>query len=144
MRFTFRFFASWISAAAAMYTAFYIWHGIFLNDFKQIQFPLTWFIFLSAFAYLVIAYITYRVFETKILSAIDNLVLRGFIAALVVSLSLFAIMTVLHISFTKNVTSTYLMVDFFWQIIEQSVGALFIVIGKAVIFEPRPQIEEAA
>ena len=143
MRFTFRFFVSWITSATAMYTAFYIWHGVFLNDFKQIQFPFSWFIFLSAFAYLVISYISYRVFETKILSTIDNLVLRGFVTALVVSLSLFAIMTVLHISFTKNVTSTYLMVDFFWQIFEESFGALFIVIGKAVIFEPRPQIEEA-
>lgn len=127
-----------------MYSAFYVWHGIFLNDFKQIQFPLTWFLFLSAFAYLVISYIAYRVFETKILSTIDTLVLRGFVTALIVSVSLFAIMTVLHISFTKNVTSTYLMVDFFWQIMEQSLGALFIVIGKAYIFEPPPQVEETA
>lgn len=144
MRFTFRFFVSWITSAIAMYSAFYVWHGIFLNDFKQIQFPLTWFLFLSAFAYLVISYIAYRVFETKILSTIDTLVLRGFVTALIVSVSLFAIMTVLHISFTKNVTSTYLMVDFFWQIMEQSLGALFIVIGKAYIFEPPPQVEETA
>ena len=102
-----------------MYVAFYVWHGVILNDFKQIQFPIVWFICLSAFAYLVISYLLYRVFETKLLDFFDNLLLRGFISAVVVGVSLFAIMTVLHISFTKNMTSTYLITDFFWQIIEQ-------------------------
>lgn len=142
MRFTLRFFVSWIVAAIAMYSSFYVWHGIFLNDFKQIQFPFTWFISLSAFAYLVISYILYRVFETKILHKIDSILIRGLATALIVGVSLFAIMTVLHISFTKNMTSTYLLADFVWQIVEQSVGALIIVIGKATIFEPIPELEE--
>jgi hypothetical protein len=143
MRFTLRFFISWIVAAVAMYVAFYVWHGIFLNDFKQIQFPMTWFMVLSSFAYLVISYITYRVFETAILSKVYSNILRGLISALMVGTSLFAIMTVLHIGFTKNVTSTYLMADFCWQIIEQSIGAMVIVICKAVIYEPIPEVEEA-
>jgi hypothetical protein len=126
-----------------MYAAFYIWHGVILNDFKQIQFPLVWFVVLSAFAYLVISYLLFRVFETKILTYFDNLFMRGFVSALIVGISLFAIMTVLHISFTKNVTSTYLITDFFWQIVEQSIGSLFIVLGKLFIFEPDFEHEEA-
>ncbi len=127
-----------------MYVAFYVWHGVILNDFKQIQFPIVWFICLSAFAYLVISYLLYRVFETKILDFFDNLLLRGFITAIVVGVSLFAIMTVLHISFTKNMTSTYLITDFFWQIIEQSIGATIIVLAKQFIFEPSERdLEEA-
>ncbi len=142
MRYTLRFYLSWIIGAIAMYVAFYVWHGLILNDFKQIQFPIFWFVILSAFAYLVISYVLYRVFETKILSYFDSNVFRGFLSALIVGVSLFAIMTVLHISFTKNVTSTYLMTDFFWQIIEQSIGALFIVLGKQFIFEPDLEHEE--
>lgn len=126
-----------------MYVAFYVWHGVILNDFKQIQFPIVWFILLSAFAYLVISYILYRVFETKILAYFDSILMRGFISALIVGISLFAIMTVLHISFTKNMTTTYLITDFFWQIVEQSVGALFIVLGKQFIFEPDFEHEDA-
>ncbi len=144
MRYTLRFFISWILGAIAMYVAFYVWHGVILNDFKQIQFPIVWFICLSAFAYLVISYLLYRVFETKILDFFDNLLLRGFITAIVVGVSLFAIMTVLHISFTKNMTSTYLITDFFWQIIEQSIGATIIVLAKQFIFEPSERdLEEA-
>ena len=142
MRYSLRFYLSWILGAVAMYVAFYVWHGVVLNDFKQIQFPLFWFIVLSAFAYLIISYVLYRVFETKILSYFDSTVFRGFLSALIVGVSLFAIMTVLHISFTKNVTSTYLITDFFWQIIEQSVGALFIILGKQFIFEPEFEHEE--
>lgn len=142
MRFTLRFFISWIVAAIAMYSAFYCWHGIFLNDFRQIQFPFTWFVSLSAFAYLVISYILYRVYETKILRRIDNILIRGVASGLIVGVSLFAIMTVLHISFTKNMTTTYLLTDFVWQIVEQAIGALFIVIGKATIFEPVPEVED--
>ena len=143
MRYTLRFFLSWIIGAIAMYVAFYIWHGVVLNDFKQIQFPLVWFVLLSAFAYLVISYLLYRVFETKILSFFDNTIMRGFVSALIVGISLFAIMTVLHISFTKNMTTTYLITDFFWQIVEQSIGAIVIILGKQFIFEPDPEFEEA-
>ncbi len=143
MRYTLRFFLSWIIGAIAMYVAFYVWHGVILNDFKQIQFPIFWFIILSAFAYLVISYILYRVFETKILNFFDNIIFRGFLAALIVGVSLFAIMTVLHISFTKNMTTTYLITDFFWQIIEQSIGAFFIVLCKQFVFEPHLDPDEA-
>jgi hypothetical protein len=101
-----------------------------------------WFMTLSAFAYLVISYILYRVFETNILRKVDSILMRGLISALVVGISLFAIMTVLHISFTKNMTTTYLMADFVWQIVEQSIGALVIIVGKLLIFEPIPELEE--
>ncbi|MBN8692860.1 MAG: hypothetical protein J0L69_06665 [Bacteroidetes bacterium] len=142
MRFTVRFFISWILGAIAMYSAFYVWHGIFLNDFKQIQFPFVWFVLLSAIAYLVISFIIYRVFETNWIKNIHSVVLRGFLSGLIVAVSLFAIMTVLHISFTKNMTSTYLITDFFWQIIEQSIGATIIILGKQFIYEPEPEFEE--
>lgn len=142
MRYTLRFFLSWIIGAIAMYVAFYVWHGVILNDFKQIRFPLVWFVVLSAFAYLIISYILYRVFETKILSFFDSIIFRGFLTAVIVGVSLFAITTVLHISFTKNMTTTYLITDFFWQIIEQSIGAFFIVLGKQFILEPDPELEE--
>lgn len=142
MRYTLRFFLSWILAAIAMYVSFYIWHGVVLNDFKQIQFPMLWFVLLSAFAYLIISFILYKVFESRIMNFFDNIIMRGFITALVVGISLFAIMTVLHISFTKNMTTTYLITDFIWQIVEQSIGATFIVLAKQFIFEPELEHEE--
>ena len=143
MRYTLRFFISWIIAAIAMYGAFYVWHGVVLNDFKQIQFPIIWFVLLSAFAYLIISFILFRVFETRILVFFDSIWMRGFLAAVIVGVSLFAIMTVLHISFTKNMSTTYLITDFCWQIVEQSIGVVFMVLAKHFIFEPDFEHEEA-
>ena len=136
MRYTMRFFLSWILSATAMYSAFYAWHGMVLNDFKQIEFSMTLFLLMTAIAYLIISFLLYRVFETKIMGFFDSMYLRGFVASAVVGLSLFIIMTVLHIQFTKNVTSTYLMVDLCWQIAEQCIGGIFIVLCKHFVYEP--------
>src|SRR4051812_33188452 len=111
MRYTLRFFVSWILSAIAMYTAFYMWHGVALNDFKHIEFSMSLFLMMTAFAYLIISFLLYRIFETKALQFFDNIILRGLIAAVGMGLGLFVVMTVLHIQFTKSMTSTYLMVD---------------------------------
>ena len=47
-----RFFISWILTALVMFTLFYYWHGVILNDFKRLNFPLT------VYEYEVIRYIT--------------------------------------------------------------------------------------
>jgi hypothetical protein len=39
-------------------------------------------------------------------------------------------------------TTTYLITDFCWQIVEQCIGATIIVLGKQLIFEPDFEHEE--
>ena len=141
MRYTLRFFISWLASAVAMYSAFYVWHGMILNDFKQIEFSMPLFLLMTSIAYLIISFLLYRVFETKILQFIDNFFIRAFVSSAIVGVSLFIIMTVLHIQFTKNVTSTYLMVDLFWQVAEQSFGALIIALCKQFVYEAPPAEE---
>ncbi len=97
---------------------------------------MTLFYLMTAAAYLIISFLLYRVFETRIMQFFDNVILRGFVAAAVVGITLFILMTVLHIQFTKNVTSTYLMVDLCWQVAEQCLGSVFIVLCKQFIYEP--------
>ena len=67
MKLGLRFFLSWILSAVSMFILFYLWHGVFLNDFKRIQFPLTWFVTFAAFSYLIIAAGMYFFFESRIL-----------------------------------------------------------------------------
>ena len=135
MHYSLRFFISWIVSATAMYIAFYVWHGMVLNDFKQIEFSMPLFYLMTAAAYLIISFLLYRVFEARIMQFFDNVILRGIISAALVGISLFTVMTVLHIQFTKNVTSTYLMVDLCWQVAEQCLGALFLVLCKHFIYD---------
>ena len=53
---------------------------------------------------------------------------------------LFALVTVLGISFSKDINFTYIVADCAWQIAEQVIGGLIIGLGKVLIFEPIPEL----
>lgn len=140
MQYSFRFFVSWIISAVLMYAAFYFWHGVFLNDLNNISFSKTLFLLLAALVYLVISYVLYRVYEMRLLNQIiSSTLLRGIAAGVAVGFTLFATVTVLGISFTKHMTMTYMLADCLWQMTEQVLGGIIIAIGKAVLFEPKPE-----
>lgn len=140
MQYSFRFFVSWIISSIVMYAAFYFWHGIFLNDLDNISFSKTLFLLFAALVYLVISFVLYRVYEMRLLNQIiSSTLLRGIVSGVIVGFVLFAAITVLGISFTKNMTMTYMMADCLWQMAEQVLGGIVIAIGKAVLFEPKPE-----
>lgn len=141
MLYSFRFYLSWILAAVFMYVAFYFWHGVFLNDLSRISFPKVLFLSLAALVYLVISFIVYRTFESKFLQKyISQPLLRGVVSGFLIGFILFSLVTVLGISFTKNINFTYIIADCAWQIAEQIIGGLIIGFGKIFIFEPIPEL----
>ena len=141
MLYSVRFYISWIVSAIVMYLAFYLWHGVFLTDFSKIEFSKTLFLLLAALVYLVISFVLYRTYESKLLSKyISSPMMRGIVSGIMLGFVLFAIITVLGISFTKNVNLTYILVDCAWQIAEQVIGGLVIGLGKVLIFEPTPEM----
>ncbi|MBC7696636.1 MAG: hypothetical protein H7141_14460 [Burkholderiales bacterium] len=124
-----------------MYVAFYFWHGVFLNDLNRISFSKVLFLSLAALVYLVISFILYRTFESRLLQKhIAQPVLRGLVSGVFIGFILFALVTVLGISFTKNINITYIMADCVWQIVEQIIGGLIIGFCKVIIFEPIPEL----
>ena len=141
MLYSFRFFLSWILAAVLMYVAFYLCHGIFLNDLNRISFSKGLFLSLAALVYFVISFVLYRTYESKLLNKhITQPMLRGVISGFMVGFMLFAAVAVLGISFTNNVNATYLLADCVWQIAEQIIGGVIIGLCKILIFEPIPEL----
>lgn len=141
MLYSFRFYVSWIVAAVLMYVAFYFWHGIFLNDLNRITFSKGLFLGLAALVYLVVSFTLYRTYESKLLDKyISHPMLRGVIAGFILGFILFALVTVLGISFSKDINITYIIADCAWQIAEQVIGGLIIGLGKVLIFEPIPEL----
>jgi hypothetical protein len=136
-----RFFLSWIFSAVVMFTLFYIWHGIFLNDFKRIQFPISWFITFATLIYLIFGAGIYFLYEAQIMKKFDNFFLRGIITGLVAGFVLFMIATVVNISLTKNLSMKHLMVNCVWQMTEQTIGAIVVALFK--VFVREPHLEEA-
>ena len=98
-----RFYISWIASAIFMYVAFYIWHGIFLNDLARISFSKVLFMVLAALVYLIISFIVYKTFDSKLLGKLFYPpLIRGVASGIIVGFALFSITTVLGISFTKH------------------------------------------
>jgi hypothetical protein len=128
-----RFFISWILCAITMFTLFYAWHGLFLNDFKRIQFPLSWFITFAVFTYFIFSAGIYFLFESQIMKWFDNLWLRGLTCGVIAGFSFFMIATIVNISLTKNLSTSHLLIDCVWQIAEQTFGAMIVVVLKYVI-----------
>lgn len=141
MLYSVRFYISWIVSAILMYAAFYVWHGIFLTDLNRIEFSKALFLILAALVYLVISLVLYRTYESKLLTKyFPQPIVRGIVSGVLLGFILFSIITVLGISFTKNINITYILVDCAWQVTEQVLGGIVIGLGKIIIFEPTPDM----
>lgn len=140
MKIGLRFFLSWILSAVTMFVLFYVWHGIFLNDFKRIQFPLSWFVTFAALTYLLFGAGIYFLFESQIMRKFfENVLWRGVACGLVSGFSLFMIATVVNISLTKHLSMEHLLMDCAWQISEQTLGCMVLVSLKYIVREPQFQ-----
>jgi hypothetical protein len=135
MKLNLRFFVSWLFSALCMFLLFYLWHGVFLNDFQRLNFPLSWFVSFAAVTYLLFSAGIYALFESSLMGKIRNVMLRGLICGSIAGFTLFMIATIINISFTKHLSVQHLMMDCVWQITEQSFGALVIVICKGFIHD---------
>jgi hypothetical protein len=136
MKINTRLFLSWIVSSISMFLLFYFWHGIFLNDLTRIKFPLTWFIAFAAFTYLFLGIGMYALFESRLMKPIKNFLVRGLLCGAIVGFTVFMMATIVNISLTGQLTISHLMIDCAWQITEQILGAMIIVILKIVIHEP--------
>ncbi len=133
MKLNLKFFTSWIVGAVIMYSLFYLWHGVFLNDFKKINFPLTWLLIFTSVAYITISFLTFLVFESKPLKNIYNFFVRGLVAGALVGFVIFIVSTVVTISISRHLTPEHLMLDCIWQITEQTIGGLSMALIKVLI-----------
>lgn len=137
MKLNLRFFISWILGAVFMYLLFYVWHGVFLNDFKKINFPLTWLLIFTGVAYATISFLLYAVYESKPMRNIYNFFLRGIVSGALVGFIIFIISTVVTISISRHLTAQHLMFDCIWQITEQTFGGLLMALVKVFVLDNR-------
>ena len=131
-----RFFLSWILSAVTMFGLFYVWHGIFLNDFIRIQFPLSWFVTFAAFTYLIFGAAIYFLYESQIMKRFENFFTRALICGVISGFSFFMLATVVNISLTKQLSMQHLLIDCVWQISEQTIGVFVIALLKVLVREP--------
>jgi len=132
-----RFLFSWILSAIFMFAISYIWHGLFLNDIKNLKYPMGIFLTSAAFVYLAIGFVLVKLFSSDmVITLIRHFFLRGLVVGAASGLLLYMIALVLGVTFTKSITLTSIIVDVPWQVFEQVVGGIVISTVYALIYEP--------
>lgn len=113
---------SWVIASVIMFSMSYVWHGIILNDFNRIDYPLNVYLTASIIAYLIIGLIVARAYDSRFLDKFEKRpLIRGLAAGAISGAVIYLIAFVVGISFGGR-RLEYVIVDVIWQIIEQSAG----------------------
>jgi len=114
-----RYLVAFILSTAAMMLASLLWHGILLNDLRNIPQPEFLFFSLWALLYLGVGF--------SLTIAIKNLVknerfaIKPWLFGAILGFFIYLIAFVLGISFKTSGTE-HIVVDFLWQMIEQGIG----------------------
>ena len=128
-----RFFISWILSGIIMFSLSYLWHGIFLNDFSQLNYPQQIFFVIAILVYLIISMGIAIVYSHPKLDDMKKQPLRkGLLVGAVFGFALYMITLVIGVSFTRTMTMGNIMFDCAWQMLEQAIGGG--VVGLASVF----------
>lgn len=132
-----RFFIGWILSAIVMFLLSYFWHGIVLTDFQRIPYPLPIFLVIAVIVYLAIS-VAISVAMVKIKSERFKRkpIQRALIYSSSIGVFLYLITMVIGVSFMKQTTLPFILIDLSWQILEQSAGGLIIGLAYYFIYEP--------
>jgi hypothetical protein len=132
-----RFMFSWILSAIVMFVLSYMWHGLFLNDIKNLKYPVGIFLMSASVVYLVIGFVLVKLFSSlTVVTLLRHFFIRGLVVGAASGLLLYMMALVLGVTFTKSVILTSIIVDVPWQIFEQIAGGIVISTVYALIYEP--------
>ena len=120
-----------------MYVLFYVFHGLITNDLLKISIPKTVFLTVAGVVYLLLAFgMTVLLDATFFKKEVKSIYTRAFIAGPVTGIFLYAVALIIGVSFSAKFTMINMLVDVGWQIVEQTVGIVFIAFVKVITFDP--------
>jgi MFS family permease len=140
-----RFMLGWILSSILMFATSYLWHGVVLNDFERISYPFEIYLVSAGVVYLVIGFLMSRIFIAEFLDRYsEKAVARGLLTGIVMGVIVFMSALVFGVSFSSITDLKFLVLDFVWQVVEQTVGGLAVGLIYLLVFEfiPQPMEEE--
>lgn len=114
---------SWFFALLTMLSLSYLWHGVVLNDLRNVHYSHGYFFFLLFIVYSIIAFVITMAFNY--INPIKNLSIKGFLGGAAFGFFLYLVAFTLGVSFKSGETK-HVVVDFLWQMIEQGIGGLVV------------------
>lgn len=135
-----RFWIAWLASSVGMYGLSYVWHGIFLNDYKIMNFPQGIFLAAAGVVYLFIGLLLTRFFISKWLDRISRQpLIRGMATGFGLGVIVYLVVLVAGVSFSRDESMQDLLLDLVWQPVEQTVGGGLVGLVFMFVFEPIPE-----
>jgi uncharacterized protein YacL len=117
------FYIAWLITSMVMFSLSYVWHGLILNDLKNLQYPIEMFSFLAVILYLMLGFVL--AFLYNYLNFSRNIKFKGSILGIFLGFFTYLIAFVLGVSFGGSKIE-HVAVDFIWQMLEQGIGGLIV------------------
>lgn len=134
-----RFYLGWIFSSILMFLCSYLWHGVVLNDYSLINYPLGIYLVSAGVVYLVIGFLLNRIFVAEFIDRFSQKAIpRGLLSGVTLGVLVYMIALVVGVTFTKGLDPKYMVLDVVWQAIEQSVGGLVVGLVYQFVFEYIP------
>lgn len=128
-----------------MFGVSYLWHGIVLNDFERISYPFEIYLISAGVVYFVLGFLINRIFIAEFLDRYsEKAVPRGLLTGIGMGVIVFMSALVFGVSFSSITDPVFLLMDFIWQVVEQTVGGLAVGLVYMLVFEfvPQPMEDE--
>ncbi|TAL58947.1 MAG: hypothetical protein EPN85_10375 [Bacteroidetes bacterium] len=134
-----RFFLSWLLSSLIMFGLSYMWHGVILNDFTRLSYPIEIFLTGSVITYLILGFLVTKIFLMKFPAGIAQKPLtRGIISGASLGIATYIVTLVVGVSFSTTLTTEYILFDLLWQTIEEMIGGITVAFIYISIYEGNP------
>ena len=121
-----------------MFSLSYLWHGVILNDFERLSYPIEIYLIGSVITYLILGFIVTQIFLMKFMAR--KPLLRGMVSGLSLGVATYIVSLVIGVSFSTSLTTTYILFDLLWQAIEQMAGGITVSLVYISIYEGNPMV----
>ncbi|MEO6883942.1 MAG: hypothetical protein ABI199_07945 [Bacteroidia bacterium] len=137
--FTKKFFTAWIVSSVVMFSAFYLWHGVLLNDLSHSPYPKTIFLAVASFVYLIIGFALNSVYESRLMEKFPKKPrLKGLIIGAICGAIIYFMSVVIGVSFNGGMTRVNVLINITWQMAEQALGGISIGFIHVSVFRRNP------
>jgi len=118
-----RIIISTLLAMVVMMVLSFIWHGMVLNDFKNLTLAFPVFIILSSIVYFLISLaLNFTLFKLEFHEHITS---KRILLGGIIGFSIYLVVFTLGLSYQER-GMKHIIIDFLWQMFEQGIGALIV------------------
>lgn len=133
-----KLFFSWFFTLLSMLTMSYLWHGVVLNDLRNVNYPSWYFFLLLLLVYSIISFVLTMAFNYA--QPKKSAVAKGFIGGAAFGFFLYLVAFTLGVSFKSGETK-HIVVDFIWQMIEQGIGGMVVAYVFVIAYKLQKALE---